>query len=305
MDPVNTMPYELPTDAVWMVTGCSSGIGREIATLVSRKPGQRLVATARNISSLSYLADDSPSILKLALDVASPTSVDEAFNSAAVYLGPNYHIDVLVNNAGYSLSGDTEAATELEMHDEMETLFFGTVRVAMNAVKIMRQRKDQRGGVIFNISSVAGVCAFPGHAFYHASKFAVEGWTDSVAREMHEDWNIHFCIVEPGAVKTNFETTSKKHIRPHSAYAGAHMPSRKLEAFVKQGLQAGVGVEPVQIAQVLFQVASRNDRIPLRLPLSTTAITLIRAKLQERLKELETVEELGAIDKGQTQFKLG
>lgn len=83
------------------------------------------------------------------------------------------------------------------------------------------------------------------------------------------------------------------------------MPSRKLEAFVKQGIQAGVGVEPIQIAQVLFQVASRNDKIPFHLPLSTTAITLIRAKLQERLKNLEAVEELGAIDKGQAQFKLG
>lgn len=75
------------------------------------------------------------------------------------------------------------------MHDELETLFFGTVRVAMNTVKVMRQEKDQRGGLIFNISSIAGVCAFPGHAFYHASKFAVEGWTESVAREMHPDWN--------------------------------------------------------------------------------------------------------------------
>lgn len=75
------------------------------------------------------------------------------------------------------------------MHDEMETNFFGTVRVAMNAVKVMRQAKEHRGGLIFNISSLAGVFAFPGHAFYHASKFAVEGWTESVAREMHPDWN--------------------------------------------------------------------------------------------------------------------
>lgn len=71
----------------------------------------------------------------------------------------------------------------------METLFFGTARVTMRAVAAMRQDKLRRGGLIFNISSLAGVCAFPGHAYYHAGKFAVEGWTESVAREMHPDWN--------------------------------------------------------------------------------------------------------------------
>ncbi len=94
----------------------------------------------------------------------------------------------MVNNAGYSLSGDTESATEEETHLEMETLFFGTARATMKAVEVMRQA-DGRGGVIFNISSLAGLCAFPGHAYYHAGKFAVEGWSESVAREMHPDWN--------------------------------------------------------------------------------------------------------------------
>lgn len=75
------------------------------------------------------------------------------------------------------------------MHDEMETLFFGTARVTMKAVENMRQHATGRGGVIFNISSVAGLCAFPGHSFYHAGKWAVEGWTESVAREMKGDWN--------------------------------------------------------------------------------------------------------------------
>ena len=71
----------------------------------------------------------------------------------------------------------------------METLFFGTVRVTTRSIEIMRQAKDRRGGLIFQISSLAGLCAFPGHAFYHASKFAVEGFSESVAREMHPDWN--------------------------------------------------------------------------------------------------------------------
>lgn len=75
------------------------------------------------------------------------------------------------------------------MHDQLETNFFGTVRAATNATRVMRQSKDHRGGIIFNISSLAGVAAFPGQAFYHASKFAVEGWSESFARELHPDWN--------------------------------------------------------------------------------------------------------------------
>lgn len=178
------------------VTGCSSGIGRALATLVASKPGQRLIATARNPADLSYLPDGDPDILKLPLDVASPSSVNAAFAAAAAAehfcssADGKFHVDVVINNAGYSLSGDTESATEEETHREMETLFFGTARVTTRALEAMRQAADtRRGGVIFNISSLAGLCAFPGHAYYHAGKFAVEGFSESVAREVHPDWN--------------------------------------------------------------------------------------------------------------------
>jgi NAD(P)-dependent dehydrogenase (short-subunit alcohol dehydrogenase family) len=158
--------------------------------LVASKPNQRLIATARDPSSLSYLSD-APNILKLALDVTSVSSVDAAFAAAAKHF-KDFHLDVVVNNAGYSLSGDTEAATEEESHQEMETLFFGTARVTTRAIEVMRQAKDHRGGLIFNISSLAGFLGLPGHAYYHAAKFAVEGWSESVAREMHPDWNSKF-----------------------------------------------------------------------------------------------------------------
>jgi NAD(P)-dependent dehydrogenase (short-subunit alcohol dehydrogenase family) len=160
--------------------------------LVASKPNQRLIATARDPSSLSYLPDGNPNVLKLALDVTSVKSVDAAFAAAAEHFGKDYHLDVVVNNAGYSLSGDTEAATEEETHQEMETLFFGTARVTVRAIAVMRQAKEHRGGLIFNISSLAGLCGFPGHAYYHASKFAVEGFSESVAREVHPDWNSKF-----------------------------------------------------------------------------------------------------------------
>lgn len=177
------------TKSVPTVTGCSSGIGRALASLVASKPDQRLIATARDPSTLSYLPEANPNILKLTLDVTSASSVNAAFTAAAEHFGKDFHLDVVVNNAGYSLSGDTEAATEDETHQEIETLFFGTARVTTRTIEVMRQAEDHRGGVIFNISSLAGLCAFPGHAYYHAGKFAVEGFSESVAREMHPDWN--------------------------------------------------------------------------------------------------------------------
>lgn len=295
MNPVNTQPYKLPADAIWLVTGCSSGIGREIAKYMASK-SQRLIATARDPSTLSYLPDNDANIFKVTLDVTSPESVSNAFNAAEAHFGDGYHIDVIVNNAGYSLSGDTESATEEQAHDEMETLFHGTARVTMRAVERMRKEKDGRGGLIFNVSSLAGVCAFAGHAYYHAGKFAVEGWTESVAREMNPHWNINFCIVEPAGVKTNFEGSSKRYMQPHPAYADPEMPARKLEKYVKMGLKSGAGIEPVAIAKALFEVASRGEKVPLHLPLGSTAVALIKAKLEVRLEGLEATKDLSAVD---------
>ncbi|KAK2598929.1 hypothetical protein QQS21_005607 [Conoideocrella luteorostrata] len=294
MNPANPNPYHLPKDPVWLITGCSSGIGREIAKYVASQPNQRLIATARDPSTLSYLPERLE-IFKVALDVTSSASVENAFKAAAAHFGGDYHVDVVVNNAGYSLSGDTEAATEEQAHDEIETLFFGTTRVSMKAVEVMRQEKDRRGGLVFNISSLAGVCAFPGHAYYHAGKFAVEGWTESVAKEMHPDWNINFCIVEPSGVKTNFEGSSKRYMDPHPAYSAADMPARKLEAIVSQALKSGAGIEPVAIAEALFKVATRGDKVPLHLALGDVALHLTKKKFETRLQNLETYRELGAI----------
>ncbi|CAG8028736.1 unnamed protein product [Penicillium olsonii] len=294
MNPVNIEPYKLPADATWLVTGCSSGIGREIATMIANKPNQRIIATARNPNDLSYLPDGNPNILKLALDVTSVESVDTAFANAARHFGENFYLDVVVNNAGYSLSGDTEGATEEEIHRAMETVFFGTVRVTTRSVAVMREGGG-RGGLIFQISSLAGLCAFPGHAFYHAGKFAVEGFSESVAREMHPDWNVNFCIVEPSGVKTNFEGHSKANIVPHPAYKDESMPARKLEKYVDAGRKLGVGMEPAALAEVLFMIASRGERVPLRLPLGAVSWKLSKSKFETLLEDFEAVKSISAM----------
>ncbi|WYZ44876.1 hypothetical protein EsH8_VIII_000192 [Colletotrichum jinshuiense] len=295
MNPVNTKPYNLPSDATWLITGCSSGIGKALATLVADKPDQRLIATARKVSDLAYLPDDNKKILKLPLDVTLPSSVNSAFAAAAEHFGKDFHLDIVVNNAGYSLSGDTESATEDQTHQEIETLFFGTARVATRAIENMRQSRDHRGGVIFNISSLAGQCAFPGHAYYHAGKWAVEGWSESVAREMHPDWNINFCIAEPSGVKTDFEGHSKAHTESHPAYAGNDMPARVLEKYVEMGIKSGTLTEPSTIAEAIYQIASRGERIPLRVPLGAPAWNLIKAKFETGLADLQSIKEFSLL----------
>ncbi|KAH6639282.1 hypothetical protein C7974DRAFT_305812 [Boeremia exigua] len=283
----NTKPYHLPFDATWFITGCSSGIGKALAQHVASKPSHRLVATARKLTDLAYLSGNESNILKLALDVTSPDAVSHAFKISVEQFGT---IDVLVNSAGYALSGDTESATEAEYHEIMETNFFGTVRTTLAALPHMRE--GNRGGLIMNISSVAGVCAFPGHAFYHASKHAVEGWTESVAKEVSQDWGIAFCIIEPAAVKTNFEGHSKKNTAPHPAYADPKMPTRMLQKYVDAGLKQGVGMEQEEVARVLYEVASKGEKVPLHLPLSMNAFGLIKGAFEGRLRALDDVEEV-------------
>ncbi|KAM7205978.1 short-chain dehydrogenase/ reductase [Rhypophila sp. PSN 637] len=297
MNPVNTKPYHLPSDATWLVTGCSSGIGKALATLIASNPTHRLIATARGASSLSYLPDNT-NVLKLPLDVTSTESIDHAFSSAKSHFGPSFHLDIVINNAGYSLSGDTVNATEEQTHLEMETLFFGTARVATAAMEIMRQHPEKRGGVIFNISSLAGLCAFPGHAYYHAGKFAVEGWTESVAREVHPDWGINFCIIEPSGVKTEFEGHSKVHIDPHPAYQDPDMPARKLEHFVRMGISKGVGMNtPEAIAEAIYEIASQGEKVPLRVPLGATAWKMAKARFEGLLGELDAVKGISGLGK--------
>lgn len=283
----NARPYALPSDSAWFITGCSSGIGKALAQHIASKPSCRLIATARDPHDLSYLPDDATNILKLALDVTSPDAVKTAVKTSIERFGS---IDVLVNNAGYALSGDSESATENESHEIMETNFFGTVRTTLAVLPHMRE--TGRGGLVMNLSSVAGVCAFPGHAFYHASKHAVEGWTESLAKEVSQDWGISFVIVEPAAVKTNFEGHSKKNTAPHPAYVDSKMPARMLQKYVDAGLKQGVGMEPEDVARVLYDVASKRDKMPLHLPLSANAFGLIKGACEGRLTALEEVKDV-------------
>ncbi|KAI1460137.1 NAD(P)-binding protein [Annulohypoxylon moriforme] len=292
MDASNSKPYTLPPDAVWFITGCSSGIGESLAKLIAQS-SNRLVATARNPASLSYISDG-PDTLKLALDVTSKPSIEKAMSDAVTKFG---RIDVLVNNAGYELIGDTESSTDEEAHLEMDTNFWGTVNATKIILGVMRDENPknggQQGGVIINVSSMGGYMGFPGGAFYHASKFAVEGWTESVAKEIPVEWNIHFCIIEPGGTETNFATSSLREMsNRHPAYANPSYPTNALLSHMRNPENRKHWARPDAIATAIYKLVSGGKRMPIRIPLGADAFGMISIDLENMKKDLEEFKEI-------------
>ncbi|KAK4233339.1 hypothetical protein C8A03DRAFT_19575 [Achaetomium macrosporum] len=289
MEP-SQLPYKLPSDAVWFITGCSSGIGKSLAELVVAK-GQRLVATARKLDDLAYLPDDTPSILKLSVDVASKQSVDDAVAAALEHFA---RLDVVVNNAGYSLRGDTENAQEEAARHQLETMFWGTVRLTRHAMRIMREvnpTTGQQGGVVVNVSSMGGRAAFPGHAFYHAAKFAVEGFTESVAREVRPEWNIHFCLVEPGGVRTGFTGHRMQRIEVHPAYAAPDTPARLLDKYIDDPEASKNFADVDDVTKAIFSIVASGKEIPLRVPIGPDAWGVLKMENDKNGKALDDWKE--------------
>jgi NAD(P)-dependent dehydrogenase (short-subunit alcohol dehydrogenase family) len=203
---------------VAIVTGSSSGIGRETSLLLARN-GFKTYATMRNLSKRSAIepvaAKEGLPIHVVELDVTSDKSVHNAIQQIVSDGG---RIDVLVNNAGYALSGALEDLSMEEIKAQYETNVFGLIRVTNSVLPTMRR---QGSGIIVNLSSGAGVIGYPGSSAYVSTKFAVEGLTESMAYEM-EPFGLRTIIIEPGLIRTNFANAmkiAKKAQEPNSPYS--------------------------------------------------------------------------------------
>lgn len=183
---------------VIVVTGCSSGFGLRIAARLSAK-GYRVYPTMRDLSKKQDLVDEicfrGSSAEILSMDVTNIDSVNNAISSIFEKEG---RIDVLVNNAGYGIGGFFEDLTQDEIRAQMETNFFGAQNVIRSVLPYMRQQRD---GLIINISSISGLYALPCFGAYNASKWALEGFSESLLFEL-ESFGIRVCLIEPGAYKT-------------------------------------------------------------------------------------------------------
>jgi NAD(P)-dependent dehydrogenase (short-subunit alcohol dehydrogenase family) len=293
------MTKTIPENAVWLITGCSSGLGQHLSKLLEQSNKYRVVATARRISALSYLPDNSPNILKLELDVTSKESVAAAVAAAVEKFG---RIDVLVNNAGYGFIGDAEGTSDDEARAIMDTNFWGSVDMTKAVLSVFRDVNPAGdGGVVVQVSSVGGFVGFPGSTSYHASKFAMEGFTESVAKEMFPEWNIRFMILEPGGVRTKF-STSMKIAKRHPAYLDPKGPTNQLLAYIQTpGIEDTWGDPDLVVKAVVDVVAS--DDIPLRLPMGSDAWGLMKAEVEGMGKELDKWKTVSESSSGEEQME--
>ncbi|OXM63205.1 SDR family NAD(P)-dependent oxidoreductase [Amycolatopsis vastitatis] len=203
----------------WFITGTSKGFGREWAEAALAR-GDRVAATARDTESLRPLVERyGDAVLPLRLDVTDRAAAVEAVRRAAAGFGS---LDVLVNNAGYGHFGMVEELTEEEVRAELETNFFGTLWLTQAALPIMRR---QGRGRIIQVTSEGGVRAFPGIGAYHASKWAVEGLSDSLRQEVAA-FGIDVVCLEPGPYRTDFGGGSVRQSEPDPAYDAVREASR-------------------------------------------------------------------------------
>jgi len=298
------MAKQLSQDAVWLITGCSSGLGKSLCQIISQTSHYRLVATARQLSSLTYLPD-SPRILKLSLDVTSPVSISNTLSKTVEQFK---RIDVLINNAGYGLLGDAEAITDTDARAQFETNFWGPVNLTKSILPIFREVNPVgEGGTVVQITSMGGYFGFPGNAFYHASKFALEGYTEAVAKEMFPEWGIKFLIAEPGGMKTDYAGRSMKVLEPHPAYLDPKAPTNLLRAYLATEGVDQTWAEPAAVAKLLVDVVTEG-KCPLRLPVGSTSWAMIKADVEATKKELDewrTVSESCSGPHGLSSIDLG
>lgn len=269
--------------STWLITGCSSGLGRAIATAVL-DAGHNAVITARDPAKLAALAEAHPdTALALPLDVRDHGQVALVARQATERFGG---IDVLVNNAGHGYRSAVEEADAAEVQELFETNFFGPVDLIKQILPGMRAR---RAGTIINISSIAGRLSNPGSGYYSATKFALEGLSYGLRMEV-APLGIRVVIVEPGAFRTDFAGRSLQQsatgIEDYATTAGL----RRKENDHTDGKQLG---DPARAAQAILTLA-QSETLPLRVVLGTDAITVIETELERQHAELDAMRELSA-----------
>jgi len=264
-----------------LVTGSASGLGRNIAEAVLAL-GDRLVATARDPRRLEDLVRKYGDQLRTAqLDVADETAAYEAVQLAVEAFD---RLDVLVNNAGYGDVAPFEQLSSDRFKAVIETNFYGVVNLTRAALPIMRKQKS---GCILQISSVGGRLALPGSTPYHAAKWAVGGFTESLAQEV-APFGVRVCALEPGGMRTNWGFRAQ---RDMPEVLPDYEPS--VGALVKAllPLWGNENSDPVKVAQVVLRLAD-SDQLPARLLLGSDAVQYAREAETKRAADAERWREV-------------
>jgi NAD(P)-dependent dehydrogenase (short-subunit alcohol dehydrogenase family) len=257
---------------VWFITGTSKGFGRVWAEAALAR-GDRVAATARDIKSLDTLVQRfGDQVAAIALDVTDKGAVHEAIGAANARFG---RLDVVVNNAGYGLFGAIEEISEAEARAQIETNLFGALWVTQAALPIMRA---QGSGHIIQVSSIGGVNAFPTIGLYHASKWALEGFSQSLAAEV-APFGIKVTLIEPGGFATDWGGASAQRARQLSEYDGA----RTMIAAVRTRNVPG---DPDATGPAILKVVDAQEP-PLRIFFGSSGLPMTRAEYARRIETWE------------------
>lgn len=265
---------------VWFITGCSTGFGRHLAQEVLQK-GDKVAVTARNTDDVKDLADQYPdTAFAIKLDVTQPQQVTAAVNAAIEKFG---NIDVVVNNAGIGYFGAIEESEEDQVRRMFEINFFGLAAVTKEVLPFLRK---QRSGHIINISSVGGSVAFPGVGMYNATKFAVTGYSEALAKEL-APLGIRVTVIAPSGFRTDWagRSANDSKIKIDDYQATAHTNQGTIRGY--SGNQPG---DPVRAAQAIIKV-TETENPPVRLFLGAGALKGIRNKIDEMTTDINAWEE--------------
>lgn len=254
----------------WFITGTSKGFGREW-TIAALERGDRVAATARNADTLKDLVEQyGDAILPIELDVNDRAADFAAVQQAYDKFGS---LDIVVNNAGYGQFGMIEELSEEDARAQIETNVFGALWVTQAALPFMR---EQGSGHILQVSSIGGISAFPNVGAYHASKWALEGFSQALAQEV-EDFGIHVTLIEPGGFSTDWAGPSAK----KSTDIAAYDPVRKKAAELRSARQATPG-NPVATRSALLKVVDA-EKPPLRVFFGEAPLQIATKDYESRL----------------------
>ena len=267
----------------WFITGASRGFGRSFAQ-AALAAGDRVGATARDTSSLKDLvAEHGDAVLPVELDVTDRAAVFAAVRKVHDRFG---RLDVVVNNAGYGVSGAIEELSEEQARRQLEVNVFGALWVTQAALPILR---EQRSGWIVQVSSIGGLAAFPLTGIYHASKWALEGFSETLRQEV-EPFGIKVLMVEPSGFRTDWAGSSMDRAEPIDAYQQIDQIAQR-RAFQQEDNNGSQPGNPDLAAQALLETLDRDDP-PFRLLLGNVAYDVAVDRYETRLTEFRAGEQV-------------
>jgi NAD(P)-dependent dehydrogenase (short-subunit alcohol dehydrogenase family) len=266
---------------VWLITGCSTGFGRSLAQEVLAKGYQVVVASRKTEDVEDIVAAYPETAIAVKLDVTVPEQIVAAVGTAIQHFG---QIDVLVNNAGIGYFGAIEESEDAEVRRMFEINVFGLARVTQEVLPFMRKR---RTGHILNIASIGGLRSFPGVGFYNATKYAVDGLSEALSKEVGA-LGIKVTIIAPSGFRTDWAGRSANDSKIKIDDYAATAEKNKGDIRKVSGLQAG---DPVRAAKAMIAVTEAENP-PLRLLLGAAALKGARLKLDELKNDFDTWAEV-------------